>query len=203
MISWIFTITHSQRRWFQSRPKRPRRWLLPSSSSLLTSSIMSKFVLWLVSSLGSVFLVRLPPPSRHLLHTIFLSPRRHRSLHSPHTKHLALYSFPFIAGSSAILLPRALWDVVALYCFRCSRTIWSHIEHIPPLVFLWLRDIALSLNRSASNSPPSTSTEEAAASRSETFRDSGSDFWPRGWVTVRYRSATNKVLLQTHAQSFF
>lgn len=98
--------------------------------------------------------------SRHLLRTIFLRRWRHRSLHSPHTKYLTLYSFPFTGGSSSIVLPRALWDIVALYCFWCSQTIWSHIERIPPSLFLWLCDIALSLNYSTSNSPLPTAVEK-------------------------------------------
>lgn len=166
-------------------------WLLRASrSSLHTSSVMSKLCFDLFSSPAS------SPLWRRLSRTIFLSSRRHGSLHSPHTKYLTLYSFPFIAGSSTILLPWALWDVVALYCFWCSQTIWSYIEHIPPLVFLCFCDIALRLNYSSSNSPLSTCVEA---------------LWVTSGHVTHFQWGTEAphtfffpfVPLQTHAQPLF
>lgn len=78
----------------------------------------------------SRFNFSLPASPQRRLRTIFPRRWRRRSLHSPHTKHLALYSFPPTVGRSSILLPRALWDVVALYCFSLQsdymKSYWTH-----------------------------------------------------------------------------
>lgn len=136
---------------FWSHPQCPDYWLLPPSHPFTPSLSLQHRL------------------SRHLLRTIFLRRWRHRSLHSPHTKYLTLYSFPFTVGSSSIVLPRVLWDIVALYCFWCSQTIWSHIERFPPSLFLWLCDIALSLNYSTSNSPLPTAVEKRPRHQTKFF----------------------------------